>query len=119
VTALVFATLVDRGLLSYSDLVSTYWPEFAAHGKAAIRVCDVLRHEAGLVHLAGTISRQDMLPEATKMNRIGALIERSPAVFPPEDSGTRREYHALTRGFILNEIFRRVDPQVVYSFSFF
>merc|ERR1719264_1128454 len=31
-------------------------------------------------------------------------------VFPPEDSGTNREYHGLTRGWILNEIFRRVEP---------
>ena len=32
--------------------------------------------------------------------------------FPPATfaDGSRREYHALTRGFILNEIFRRVDP---------
>jgi CubicO group peptidase (beta-lactamase class C family) len=31
--------------------------------------------------------------------------------FPPEETGTKREYHGLTRGWILNEIFRRVDPE--------
>ena len=30
--------------------------------------------------------------------------------FPPSSFGSRREYHAQTRGFILGEIFRRVDP---------
>ena len=51
VTSIVFACLVDRGLLSYSDLVSDHWPEFAQNGKGNLKVCDVLRHECGLVRL--------------------------------------------------------------------
>ena len=47
----MFACLVDRGLLSYSDLVSDHWPEFAQNGKGNLKVCDVLRHECGLVRL--------------------------------------------------------------------
>ena len=93
-SAIVFATLVDRGLLDYSDKarskyllspfppfpaavsvflhsypaiiefqVSKHWPEFSAHGKDEIRVCDVLRHEAGLVYLDKTVMLKDMLPE--------------------------------------------------------
>ncbi len=30
--------------------------------------------------------------------------------FPPAPYGSLREYHSLTRGFVLNEIFRRADP---------
>ncbi len=50
-SAIAFATLVDRGLVRYDDLVGDHWPEFAAAGKEDIRICDVLRHEAGLVVL--------------------------------------------------------------------
>ena len=31
-------------------------------------------------------------------------------MFPPEKYKTTREYHGIVRGFILNEIFRRVEP---------
>ena len=31
-------------------------------------------------------------------------------MFPPESFNSPREYHATTRGYILNEIFRRVEP---------
>ncbi len=105
-TSVVVACLVDRGLLSYDDPVCKHWPEFAEADKAGLRVCDVLRHEAGLVHLSKTVMFEEMLPESIKRNSIGAVIEKEPCVFPPESSGTDREYHGLTRGWILNEIFR-------------
>lgn len=46
--ATVVALLVDRGLLSYSDLVSKHWPEFGVNGKEEVTVADVMRHEAGI-----------------------------------------------------------------------
>ena len=36
-TSVVFACLVDRGLLRYSDRVAQHWPEFARNGKENIR----------------------------------------------------------------------------------
>ncbi|MCP5045230.1 MAG: serine hydrolase, partial [bacterium] len=44
-----------------------------------------------------------------KENRVGSVIERHRARFPGGKGG-RREYHAITRGWIANEIYRRVDP---------
>jgi hypothetical protein len=38
------------------------------------------------------------------------VIEDEEQSFPPAEGGTNREYHAATRGLILNEIFRRVEP---------
>ena len=46
--ALVVAMLVDRGLLSYDDLVTKHWPEFGKNGKEHVTVADVMRHEAFL-----------------------------------------------------------------------
>ena len=31
-------------------------------------------------------------------------------MFPPEKYKTTREYHGVVRGYILNEIFRRIEP---------
>ncbi len=51
-----------------------------------------------------------MLRESIRANYIGKIIEDEEPVYPPKKSGTKRDYHAFTRGLILNEICRRVDP---------
>ena len=51
----------------------------------------------------------DLLTENLKKNNIGRLIEAHDHKF--RLSGKRREYHSITRGWLLNEVFRRVDPQ--------
>ena len=51
----------------------------------------------------------NFVPEQIKKNSVGKIIEAETPQFPPEDWGPR-EYHAETRGHILNEIFRRVEP---------
>lgn len=109
--AIVFASLVDRGCVNYDDKVAQHWPAFAKKEKANLRICDVLRHEAGLVYLNDTVNVEDMYTESVKNNCIGKIVEDSEPCFPPEETKTDREYHALTWGFILNEIFRRTDPE--------
>ena len=44
------------------------------------------------------------LTENLKLNSVGEIIERQKQVFPPEWLGSRRDYHALTRGLIVNEV---------------
>ena len=34
--------------MKYEEKISTYWPEFAKHGKENFTVADALRHEVGL-----------------------------------------------------------------------
>ena len=109
--------LVDKGFLKYDEKVATYWPEFAQNDKKEITLEDVLRHESGLARFNGyTHNQKDILRENIKKNFMGSVIEKCSPVFPSSDStnGSKREYHAATRGFILNEIVRRVDPQNRY-----
>ncbi len=108
--AITIASLVGRGLLSYDSRVSEYWPEFRGSGKDDIRVADVMRHEAGLANFDTAIDVDDLLPESIKENRLGSIIEEQPQSFRSIETG-RREYHAMTRGWIANELFRRVDPE--------
>ena len=49
VTATAVAMCVERGLLSYSQPVAHYWPEFAQHGKGNITVAHLL-WEPGTEH---------------------------------------------------------------------
>lgn len=48
IEAVCIAMLVDKGLLNYDELVSSYWPEFGQFGKENVTLSDVLRHEAGI-----------------------------------------------------------------------
>jgi len=107
--AIALASLVSQGLLAYDKKVSGYWPEFGAAGKGELTVADLMRHEAGLAAFKVSIDPKDLLRENIKQNKIGAIIESHPQSF--RENGSEREYHAVTRGWIVNELFRRIDPE--------
>ncbi len=107
--AIAIGWLFGQGLLSYDANVADYWPEFGANGKQALTIAELMRHEAGLAALNTSIAPQDLLAERIKQNRIGQIIEAQPQKFR-DGGGSTREYHAITRGWIVNEVFRRIDP---------
>ena len=47
-TALTALMVADRGELDFDAPVARYWPEFAANGKADIKVSHLMSHSAGL-----------------------------------------------------------------------
>jgi len=51
---------------------------------------------------------EDTLRENIKKNCVGEVIAKQAPVYPAEG---KREYHAITRGWVANEIFRRVHPE--------
>ena len=108
IAAIVVAQYVEKNLLNYSEKVSKYWPEFGQNDKENITLADVLRHESGLSWLDHTFAKEDFYSENIKANKIGEIIEKCAQKFPGK---TSREYHLISRGCILNEIIRRVDPQ--------
>ncbi len=103
VAALVIATLRSRGLLDWDAPVASYWPEFAAGGKAAITVRQLLAHEAGLAVLDTPVRVRDL-------HDLDALAEVLARQRPAWEPGTRHGYHAITLGLFQNELVRRVDP---------
>ena len=111
--AIVLARLFEQGRFAYDDRITDHWPEFAG-GDSSTTIADLMRHEAGLAAFDTSIDPADLHAERLRDNRVGAIIERQTQRFPgaatPEDSN-RREYHAITRGWIANELFRRIDPE--------
>ncbi|MEM7078483.1 MAG: serine hydrolase domain-containing protein [Pseudomonadota bacterium] len=105
--ALALAYLHEHHGLNYRAPVARYWPEFAAEGKADITVAALLRHECGLAAFDRSVSMEDLQPSRIHANSLGEVIERQAPRFR---RSSPREYHALTRGWIANELFRRVDP---------
>ncbi|VDM81042.1 unnamed protein product, partial [Strongylus vulgaris] len=84
--------------------VSTFWPKFAKHGKADVTIRDVLDHKAGLVSFGPEFGIED----ARKSELISTLIEEAVPLWTP---GTKRGYHALSYGFLVDEVIKRLHPQ--------
>lgn len=52
--------LVDRGRLQYNEPVAAYWPEFAAQGKEAITLRQILTHSAGVPQMPEGVTPEMM-----------------------------------------------------------
>ncbi len=108
-TALCALILADRGDLDLAAPVARYWPEFATAGKHDIQVRHLLSHTAGLPSWDEPMTVEDLYdwPAAT-----ARLAEQVPLWAP----GTRAGYHALTQGFLVGEVIRRVTGRSVGTF---
>ncbi|MER6029579.1 serine hydrolase domain-containing protein [Streptomyces sp. NPDC001851] len=100
--ALCAHLLADRGLLDLDAPVAAYWPEFAAAGKDKVLVRHLLSHRAGLPGLREPHSLADLYDW-------GLTTARLAATEPWWEPGTRSGYHALTYGFLVGEVVRRVS----------
>ena len=73
--SIALAMLVDRGLIEFTDRISTHWREFGENGKEETTIADLMRHEGGMAAFDQAISVQNLQPEAFKKTEIGCLIE--------------------------------------------
>jgi CubicO group peptidase (beta-lactamase class C family) len=113
---ITMAILTDRGLLSYDDPIAKHWPEFAQAGKEKITVADLMRHSAGMAWFVkpgteGTESEEYLLlslEDVQKRDPMHDLMAKCPAQKVEDDNYT---YHAITRGFVVDGILKRVDPK--------
>ena len=56
-TSILVLQQVERGAIRLEEPVATYLPEFAAHGKGAITVRQLLTHTSGLQPVAAAVAR--------------------------------------------------------------
>ena len=101
VTAICAHRLVDKGLLDIDAPVAKYWPEFAQAGKDKLPVRFLLSHRAGLPAVRKILDG-DALFNWTTMTT--ALAEQEPWWEP----GTAHGYHAVTFGWLVGEVIRRI-----------
>ncbi|MGV8844800.1 MAG: serine hydrolase domain-containing protein [Pseudomonas sp.] len=94
--------LVGEGKLQLDAPVADLWPEFAAAGKGAITLRQLLCHQAGLPAL------REVLPAAALYDwstMTASLAAEQPWWTPGEGQG----YAALTYGWLVGELLRRAD----------
>jgi CubicO group peptidase (beta-lactamase class C family) len=108
-TALSMHLLVERGLLDLDAPVARYWPEFAQAGKATLPVHYLLSHRAGLAAIRRPLPTE-ALYDWERM--VGVLAAESPWWEPGRASG----YHAMTFGYLVGELVRRLGGKTPGAF---
>jgi CubicO group peptidase (beta-lactamase class C family) len=108
-TFVVALMLADHGGLDFHAPVAKYWPEFAANGKESIEVRHLMGHTSGLSGWGASIKAEDL---ADWEFCTSALAAQEPWWTP----GTASGYHALTQGYLIGEVVRRITGTTIGQF---
>src|SRR5262245_42402531 len=109
VTALCALVLADRGEIDLDAPVAKYWPEFAAEGKGAVVVRQLLGHTAALCGWSGSMTVRDLCD----WEKSTALLARQTPLWKP---GRTSGYHGFTQGHLVGEVVRRVTGKTIGRF---
>jgi CubicO group peptidase (beta-lactamase class C family) len=107
VTAMVVHLLDQRNLIRLDDPVCEYIPEFGVHKKQWITIRHVLAHRAGIPNLP---------PDALDLDNLAdpaGIVRLLCAARPTSRPGRQLAYHAITGGFVLGEVVRRVTGKSI------
>ena len=106
--------LYDRGRLDLDAPVAEYWPEFSANGKDGIRVRDILSHQSGCTSFPGHAALLQF--DGTGWDRGEAIAAALAGARPEWEPRRAHGYHALTYGYLVGEIVRRIDGRSLGEF---
>lgn len=102
IAALVLARIIDALPAGYETRVADVWPEFAANGKDAVTIAQLVSHQAGLPGFVEPVDPALWLdPPAC-----AAALALLPPLWEP---GAAHGYHPLTWGYLIGELVRRID----------
>lgn len=110
VTAMLIHHLDDRGLLHVDDRVADYIPAFAKHGKGRVTIRHVIAHRGGLPTVRDVPMNPSLLADD------GAILQLLCDAKAESQPGRRLAYHAVTGGFLLGEIIRRVTGMPIRDY---
>ncbi|MEZ5503378.1 MAG: serine hydrolase domain-containing protein [Halioglobus sp.] len=99
VSAVLVHLLAQQGRINLLDPVSYYIPGFAAKGKGGITLLQLLTHRGGIAAVPDDVEL-DLLYDHDAALRMICETE------PTDHQGREQAYHALTTGFIFNELIR-------------
>ena len=109
VTAMVIHKLDEEHVLHLEDRVCDFIPEFAHHGKHRISLRHLLAHRAGIPNVPPDSMDLGLLSQPDRIIEI--LCEAKPQTRP----GRMLAYHAVSGGFVLGEVVRRVTGKDIRS----
>src|SRR3546814_1886330 len=101
--------LIQRGELDREALVTDVWPEYGQAGKVATTIAMLLDHQAAVPVVDDPPSLEEVL-------QVTPIVEALAAQAPLGEPGTAHGYHALTYGWLVGEVVRRVDGRTIGQF---
>jgi CubicO group peptidase (beta-lactamase class C family) len=107
--ALCAHVLAARGQLDVDAPVARYWPEFAQAGKERIPVRMLLTHRAGLAAIDRPLRAEAGL-------HWDAMVDALAHQAPNWEPGTAHGYHAVTFGWLVGEVVRRISGRSLGQF---
>jgi CubicO group peptidase (beta-lactamase class C family) len=113
VTACLVALHTD-GVLDLDATVASYWPEFAAGGKAEVTVRQLLSHSAGLSVVPGYQGWLGVHGEGWDQRE--AIRAALAASTPSWEPGTRHGYHGLTYGYLAGALVELLSGEPMTEF---
>ena len=108
-TAVCALLLWERGQLDIDAPVAEVWPEFGAAGKESITTRHLLSHQAGLPAFDDPMTIEEC-------HDLECVTARLAAQAPRWQPGTAHGYHAITYGWLVGEVIRRVSGRTVGRF---
>ena len=106
---LTLLTLADRGELSLTDPVYKYWPEFKANGKEDVEIRHLMAHTAGLSGWDQKMSAEDLYDH----DKCATASAAQASWWKP---GSQSGYHAISQGYLIGEVVKRVTGQSLGNF---
>jgi CubicO group peptidase (beta-lactamase class C family) len=103
--------LCERGLLDLDAPVTKYWPEFGQAGKENVPVSYLLSHRVGLTGFEpqSGVGPRGLLDWQRCTDALAAMA-------PLWEPGTAYMYHAVTYGYLVGEVIRRVAGKMPGKF---
>jgi len=111
-TAISYMLLVERRVVSLSDPIAKFLPNFATNGKEHVTLRDMLRYSSGLpidINLPGAPN----LADVPSPSALWTLMEETPLEYP---TGTKVEYSDLTYR-LLGHTFEAITGQNLQQFA--
>ncbi|MFT6273974.1 MAG: CubicO group peptidase (beta-lactamase class C family) [Halioglobus sp.] len=109
ITALLMHMLAEDGLINVMDPVAFYAPEFAANGKQNITIHQILAHRGGIPGLPSDVPLEILWDEDKTWQ---LLCDAEPIM----TDGSKLAYHAITGGFVLDQVIRQVTGDNINAY---
>ncbi len=109
ISAMMVHLLEEKGLINLLNPVSYYIPEFARNGKKNITIQQILAHRAGIATIPQEVDVEKLFDQDFIMNMLYDAR-------PTSVHGREQAYHALTGGYVLGELVKRVTGADIKEF---